>query len=338
VRLGAGTTIAEGRVAMMRMLLTTALVHVLLTVACSGGPTAPIVPGAPVVDRAWPLRGVPDPGADPAVVMLDLAGNGWCAGALLASDVVLTARSCVSVLAGSLECPASGPQIVDGVDLTNVHVYVGDDIATAEERAQGRAVLVPDGDVLCGADIALLLLDATIDDVAPLVVQPTGAPVGAHVRSVGCEGGEKLVRDHVAVVATSSLELELAEAPCDTAPGAPAIDETSGQVVGIVSRSGPSCGAADGYDVDTRIDAFMTLVEEALAEGQASHATDQAKEKKGPVDMGASCTRGADCAAGVCVTYANAEYCTRSCDPTDHCPTDYKCMGAQSGSTICVQE
>ncbi len=323
----------------MIRLLPVALLHVLLAVACSGGPAAPIVPGAPVVDRAWPLRGVPDPGADPAVVMLDLAGNGWCAGALLASDVVLTARSCVSVLTGgSLACPAAAPQISGGVDLTNVHVYVGDDIATAEERAQGRAVLVPEGDVLCGADIALLLLDATIDDVAPLVVQPTGAPVGAHVRSVGCESGRKLVRDHVAVVAASSLELELAEAPCDTTPGAPAIDETSAQIVGIVSRSGPTCAAADGYDVDTRTDAFMTLVEEALAEGQSSHATDQAKEKKGPVDMGASCTHGTDCAAGVCVTYAGAEYCTRTCDPTDHCPTDYKCMGDQSGSTVCVQE
>jgi hypothetical protein len=330
--------VAEARTAMKRAIRTVILFLLTLVVACSGGAATPVVPGAPVVDRAWPLRGVPDPGADPAVLLLDLDGQGWCTGALLASDVVLTARRCVSVLTGDPSCPARGAQVSGGVDLTNVRVLVGVDAATAQERARGRAVLVPDGDVLCGADLALLLLDGTIDDVAPLVVQPTGAAVGDHVRSVAFESGQQLVRDHVSVVAVSAVEIELAEAPCDATPGGPAIDETSGQVVGVISRSGPSCGAADGYDVDSRTDAFLMLVQEALAEGQASHASHQAKEKKGAVDLGASCTRGADCAAGACVSYAGAEYCTRTCDPTDKCPSKYKCMGAQSGSTVCVQE
>ena len=271
--------------------------------------------------------------------MLDLAGNGWCAGALLASDVVLTARSCVSVLTGgSLACPAAAPQISGGVDLTNVHVYVGDDIATAEERAQGRAVLVPEGDVLCGADIALLLLDATIDDVAPLVVQPTGAPVGAHVRSVGCESGRKLVRDHVAVVAASSLELELAEAPCDTTPGAPAIDETSAQIVGIVSRSGPTCAAADGVRRRHPHRRLHDPRRGGARRGPVEPRHRPGQGEEGPRRHGCQLHPRDRCAAGVCVTYAGAEYCTRTCDPTDHCPTDYKCMGIKSGSTVCVQE
>ena len=333
-----GTPVATSALLEMKPgLLPTAPLLLAGLVTCSGGPAAPAVLGAPVVDLSWPVRGVPDPGADPAVVLLDLDAQGWCTGALLASDVVLTARQCVSILTGVLECPAQGAQVLSSVDVTNVRVLVGDDLATAEERARGRAILVPQGDVLCGADVALLLLDATIDDVAPLVVQPTGAPVGDHVRTVACLGGNKLVRDHVSVVAISSLEIELAEAPCEATPGAPAIDETSGQVVGLLSRGGPSCGATDGYDVDTRTDAFMTLVDEALSEGQSSHASDQAKEKKGPVDMGASCTHGTDCAAGVCVTYAGAQYCTRACNPTDRCPSKYKCMGTQSDLTVCVQ-
>jgi len=319
-------------------LLPLAPTSLALVAACSGGPPTPIVPGAPVVDRALPLRGILDPGADPAVVLLDVEGGSPCTGALLAADVVLTARRCLAVVAGDLECPARGPQVTGGIDLTNVRVLVGDDAASAVERARGRAVLLPDGDVLCGADVALLMLDATIDDVAPLVVQPTGAAVGDHVRSVAYAGGHKQVRDHVVVQAVSSRELELVEAPCVATPGAPAIDETSGQVVGVVSRSGPSCQAADGYDVDTRADAFQTLVDEALAEGQTSHAAHQAKEKKGPIDLGASCTHGADCAAGACVSYASAQYCTRSCDPTDRCPSKYRCMGTQEGPTVCVQE
>lgn len=308
-------------------------------VACSGGPSAPAVPGPPVVDVSSPLRGIPDPGADPAVVLLEADGRSPCSGALLASDVVLTARRCVAMTEGDLDCPARGAQLSGAIDLTNLRVLVGPDAATATERARGRAVLVPEGDVLCGADVALLLLDATIDDIAPLVVQPTGAAVGDHVRSVAYSGGLQVVRDHVPIRSVSSAELELVEAPCVASPGGPAIDETSGQVVGVVSRSGPSCTAGDaGYDVDTRADAFLQLVEEALEEGQASHQADQAKEKKGPVDMGASCTTGAQCAAGDCVSYQGAEYCSRSCAPTDKCPSDCKCMGAQGGLTVCVQD
>ena len=144
-------------------------------------------------------------------------------------------------------------------------------------------------------------------------MQPTGAAVGDLVRSVGFAGGHKIVRDHVPITSTTDREIELGEAPCDATAGAPAIDETSGQVVGVLSRSGPSCDVADGYDVDTRTDAFYALVEEALAQGTMSHATDMAKEKKGAVDIGAGCIHGADCAAGACVAFAAAQYCTRLC-------------------------
>jgi Trypsin len=321
------------------LLLVPPLLLLVALVACSGDAGAPSLAGAPVVDVARPLVGVVDPGADPAVVLLEADGRDPCSGALLAADVVLTARRCVSMTEGDLGCPASGPQVTGAIDLTTLRVLVGTDAATATERARGRAVLVPEGDVLCGADIALVLLDATIDDVAPLVVQPTGAAVGDHVRSVAFSGGQEQVRDHVPVLEASSRELELVEGPCVATAGGPAIDETSGQVVGLVSRSGPSCDAgAAGYDVDTRTDAFQELIAQALAEGSTVHETDQAKEKKGPIDLGASCTGGAGCSAGACVRYQGSEYCTRTCDPTDKCPSDYKCMGAQSGVTVCVEE
>jgi hypothetical protein len=215
---------------------------------------------------------------------------------------------------------------------------VGNDASSAVERARGRAVLVPPEDALCGADVAVLLLDATIDDIAPLVAHTTGAAVGVHVRSVSFRGGRKLVRDHVPVTATSSRELELAEAPCDGVPGVPAIDEASGEVVGVLSRGGPTCDDSHGYDVETRADAFLSLIEDALAQGSLSHAAHQAKEKKGPVDLGASCSRGSECAAGVCVAFAGSRYCTRTCNPEDRCPSGTRCMGTQEDSTVCVEE
>jgi hypothetical protein len=312
------------------------LVAVVL-LACSAPPMPPLA-DAPYIDVASPLRGILDPGADPAVVLLDLDGEAQCTGALLASDVVLTARRCIAVPLGDAPCPPPGPSIANSRDLTTIRVLVGDDAGSAVERARGRAVLLPPGDALCGADIALLMLDSTIDDIAPLVASPVGAAVGDHVRSVSYAGGRKLVRDHVPIASTSSRELELTEAPCDGTPGGPAIDEISGEIVGLLSRSAPACDASDGYDVDTRADVFSSLVNAALAQGTMSHAADQAKQKKGPVDLGASCARGSDCAAGVCVIYGGSQYCTRPCSVNDACPTKNRCMETQQTSTDCVEE
>jgi hypothetical protein len=310
----------------------------LAVLACSSAPPSPFAASPPSVDLAVPARGVPDREADPAVVLLDVAGQGWCTGALLAPDVVLTARRCVSVLQGDLRCPAVGAQIAGARDLTTIRVLVGEDGASAVERARVRSSITPEGDVLCGADIALLALDATIDDIAPLVVHSTGAAVGDHVRTVAYAGGHRLVRDHVPVAASSSREISLAEAPCDGVAGGPALDEASGQVVGVLSRGGPACTAGDGYDVDTRVDAFLPLVEQALAAGALAHGSHQAKPKKGPVDLGASCVHASECAAAACVDYAGAQYCTRLCDATDRCPSKYRCMGTQEGPTACVEE
>ncbi|HEY1690718.1 MAG TPA: trypsin-like serine protease [Polyangiaceae bacterium] len=320
------------------LLLVSTLLFAVHAVACSSTPSNPLATAPPSVAVASPFLGIRDPGADPAVVLLDLDGQGVCAGALLASDVVLTARRCVSILSGPYDCPAGGPQVADGVDLTNIRVLTGDLASTAVERARGRAVLLPQGDVLCGADVALLLLDSPIDDVAPLVVRPTGAAVGDHVRTVGFASGAKVVRDHVAVSAVTPVEIAVAEAPCDGAFGGPAIDEGTGQIVGVLARGGPSCGASDAYDVDTRTDAYADLVAEALAEGTQSHEAYQAKEKKSPVDVGADCSAGSDCAAGACVSYAGSQYCTRGCDAHDTCPTHYRCMGGDEGRFACVLE
>jgi hypothetical protein len=309
---------------------------VALGLACSSVPPEASSMQPPSVDVAAPLRGVADRGADPAVVLLDIDGQGWCSGTLLAPDVVLTARRCIAILAGGEACPASGPQVAGQRDLTTIRVLVGEVAASAVERARVRSAIVADGGVLCGADIAVLALDATIDDIAPLAVHPTGAAVGDHVRSVGYGGGQKLVRDHVAVAATSSRELSLAEAPCDVTPGGPVIDESTGQIVGVLSRTGPACDAPDGYDIATRADAFASLIEAGLAAGAATTGVHLAKTRKSPIDLGASCDVPTTCAAGACVDYAGAQYCTRACGPTDPCPSKHRCMASIQGPRVCI--
>ncbi len=203
----------------MRCLSLLSLLLALL--ACSGTPDAPLAASTPNVEQVGALQGVPDRGFDPAVVLIDVAGTGWCAGALLAADVVLTTRRCVEITSGDLACPARGAQVAGPRDLTTLRILVGDDASSAVERARGRMVLLPTGDTLCREDLALLLLTEPIDDVAPFLPSPTGAARGAHVRSVSLTAGTKTVRDHVQVGATSDREMVLDEAPCAGPPAAP---------------------------------------------------------------------------------------------------------------------
>jgi hypothetical protein len=155
-------------------------------------------------------------------------------------------------------------------------------------------------------------------------------------------GPDKLVRDHLAVVDASSAEFSVGEA-CLAIPGGPAIDETSGEIVGIASRSGgTNCSGPAAVDIYTRTEAFLTTIEQALAKSsfpQGAGAPTR-KERKGPIDLGAFCTRGADCAAGVCVSERNHEYCSRLCDAhdaSDRCPTHFLCRKSSQSESVCVE-
>jgi hypothetical protein len=275
-------------------------------------------------------------GSDPAVVAIDSGGSVACAGTLLAPDVVLTARHCVSFSDGGSECTQAdrAPPPLRQAESLGVRVTDGSEFLAA--RVRGRDILVPPGAVGCGEDVALLLLEQPIDTVRAIGVRKDGIAIGGHVRSVGFaaepDGGfRKRVRDHVVVVDTAATELLLHEAACTSGCGGPAIDEMTGQVVGVVSRGGPE------GDVATRTDVFSSFVDGVLSqEGSSRVGAGAAREKKGPVDMGANCTTGADCAAGVCVTEAARRYCSRSCSAHDHCPAHFRCARSAQGAAICL--
>jgi hypothetical protein len=289
------------------------------------------------VDVASPLYGVPDPEADPSVVALDIAGSGLCGAVLIAPDVVLTARRCVDVAATGFACPPDAGQLAASRAPSTLRVLVGDDLSSAVERARGFELLEPQGTDYCTADVAFIVLDAAIEDRVPIEVRATAPARGDHLRTVGFDTRRKVVRDNVPVTETTTGGLLLGEAPCRTAPGGPAIDESTGELVGILSRSDPGCDGAGAVDVFMRLDRTTGLLEQALAFGRTSSEPHAAKEVKGPVDMGANCDNGRDCAAGVCVTYQGDRYCSRSCAPQDKCPTHFKCMQSQQGLMACVE-
>ncbi|MEO8876539.1 MAG: S1 family peptidase [Polyangiaceae bacterium] len=291
------------------------------------------------------VHGIADRGRDPAVVAIDIAGEALCSGTLVAPNVVLTARHCVSETTEEVQCPADGQQITGNRTASSLTVLSGDDAESAQELAKGKKIVTPASTVLCDEDIALIVLDRDVTGITPLVVRSTGATTGEHLRLVGygksgddSGAGEKLLRTNVPVVSVTAHEFQTAEATCNGDSGGPAIDESSGEIVGVVSRGGPTCEGSDTRNIFTRTDAFAALIDSATGATSPAPAKSPANTGKTPSgDMGAECTSGSQCSAGVCLAAGGDTYCSRMCDSSNHCPTGYGCKAAKSGHHVCVQ-
>jgi hypothetical protein len=309
------------------------------------------------VDRAEPVRGVLDRARDPAVVGVVRDGVAWmCSGTLVTGNIVLTTRQCVSYVADLVGCPADRPHVLAQIEPSRLAIYTGEDAEHMEPRARGRAIVAPSGDAICDADVAFVVLDRPIVGIDPLPVRESGAAQGDRVRTVGygqLEPGmtAKLVREHVAITQAGPGELVVSEASCKGEMGGPALDESNGKVVGVLSRRGPSCDGKDAANVYTRTDGFIGLLLEARALAASSppqpgdagkdastKKASEPKAKKPPSDVGSACARGADCAAGACVTQPPRQYCSRPCAARDKCPSNYACVKGAGGEEFCVQK
>jgi hypothetical protein len=206
---------------------------------------------------------------------------------------------------------------------------------------------------LCDGDIAVLLVDEPIVLVKPLAVRARGPARGEHLRAVSfgrLEDGaprEKLVREHVRVGSVTEAELEVGEASCREGVGGAVLDEDTGEIVGVLSRGGPSCEGADVHNVYSRVDAWTALLEQAFTRAAEVDAAEDGDEVVRPVkrgtkqkpasDVGGPCDRASDCGAGICVYDADRQYCSRTCGSGDRCPTKYRCEDVSPSGSACVQ-
>jgi hypothetical protein len=298
------------------------------------------------------VAGVPSRGRDPAVVALAMADGGLCSGTLVADRVVLTARHCIAETTEQVSCPPTAIQVGKTKAPKDVLVLAGDDTRGARVLGRGAAIVAPDGPVLCNADIAFVVLDASVKGIRPVPLRPTGARRGEFVRAVGfgragdgLAAGTKLVREHVEVIATTAAEFLVGEATCQGDSGGPAIDEDTGEVIGVVSRGGPSCEGAGVHNVYTRVDPYFWLFDEALQRATVlagvTGPTDPPKtgtKSKPPTDTGGACEVPADCASGICILDDRTKYCSRGCGTGDRCPNGFHCKAVSGSNTkLCTR-
>ncbi len=315
-----------------------------------------------------------DDAEDTGVMAITSLGGGLCTGSLIAPNVVLTARHCVSSTStGSLvQCGESTFSDVGLAASFLVTSAQAVDPANAGEFGVAEVVglagiagipgAVANDKPFCGNDIAMLILDENVPAsvAVPYLPRLDDDPVVAGVdyyavgygatNGAGDGAGRRRRRDELAVTCVDQTECTAAEllgvvdgewagngGVCQGDSGGPALD-LDNRVIGVTSRGDEACEIS----VYGNPAAFSQWVKDVtvFASGMGNYTAPSWTEGS-TVDptlslpMGENCSGPEDCAAGICFDDGNRKFCSRLCDAeVGTCPDGYQCLAAD-GRDIC---
>jgi MYXO-CTERM domain-containing protein len=309
-----------------------------------------------------------DDTASKSVVAITTSAGGLCTGSLIAPNVVLTARHCVSPTlpnGSAVICDetTSGPAFSS----SSFFVTTADVVTpgTLLEFFVDEVVLLPiEGDQLCGNDMAILILAVNVDASQTLPYEPrlsddplmageTFAAVGyGAVDGAGNDAGTRRRREGLTVDCVtdgcgdtmfgtniSLIEWAGSGGVCQGDSGGPALDD-SGRVIGVTSRGTPDCEASiyaytsawEDWLKDTVVYASGIGVYEA-----PSWTSGSSVDPEHSMPVGDTCSSDADCPSGKCLQDGDKRYCTRACASEHACPTQYVCEDTDGFGLACVE-
>ena len=238
------------------------------------------------------IHGTASSAAQDAVIMLRIGEEALCSGTLIAPNLVLTARHCVSETSEGIACAPDGRAIQGGEvgkdrAPSALTIYTGRKSQALTQAAQAVRILHDGADNLCNHDLALLLLDHPITDITPAALRLTdNTEVGETVTAVGWGLTAKDVipsarqqRRSVPILDvgpsadTPPHDMVVGESICSGDSGGPALSR-AGAVIGVVSYGGNrdpdptrpagSCLGSSARNTYTRIAPFATLIKSAF--------------------------------------------------------------------------
>jgi len=241
------------------------------------------------------LGGVPSEKEE--VVRLISSGDGYprgCSGTLVAPNLILTARHCISVFTdGQYSCTAEGeldeskPRVPAYAgemgalySFDQIAIHVGAVPDESEPAALGQELIAPGTSTICRNDIAFVVLDRDLDlpiralrlgRVVPnerVLVVGYGVNDSEYVARFEREGPVLAVGkspDFPSGGAALPLTFAFGNGPCPGDSGGPAISVESGEVLGVYSLVLGSCMDAEARNLYTHVGSFESIVRDAFA-------------------------------------------------------------------------